>query len=43
MAKLTENISSLVKEAAKIDKREQLIPETKPKYKPVVTNDHSKP
>ena len=37
MAKLTGNISSLVKEAAKTDKREQLLPETKSKTSPAAS------
>lgn len=43
MVKLKGNIGSLVKGAAKTDKREQLIPETKPKSKPVATQEHQKP
>ena len=41
MAKLKGNISALVKGAAATDKREQLIPETKPQPKPA--RQHTKP
>lgn len=43
MIKLAGNIGSLVKEAAKTDKREQLIPETKSKHIATPTKDHPKP